>query len=167
MLLRVTTHSKQLLLRVTDDPLYRATAIDLPPGTYIFEVISNPVSSDGADWIALDQAHLAKLQLGPDAIVGMAYEDLARCNRLARSLSFYDPSMVIDFEDITPVMLHEEPVETSVQPQDEKLPCAVTPRQIIRYPNFVRYDPPRGSNVSVLTIYDRRRRLHPAARRAC
>jgi hypothetical protein len=168
MLLRVTTHAKQMLLRVKDDPVYRATAVSLPAGTYIFRRISNPFNPDWSDWMVLDQSHLSMLKLGADAIVGVTHEHLMFCKSLIPGPDFCGfPSMIIAVEDITPTAVNEEAMVAVDQTPVIKLPRTIIPWPITRYPSFIRHDPPRGNSGKMLIIHDRCKSLHPAARRAC
>ncbi len=168
MLLRVTTHSKQILLRVKDDPVYRASSVDLPAGTYLFRRIANPFNVDWSDWLALDQSHLPLLQLEPSTIVGLSYEHAMFCHSLVPGPNFCGfPSMTIDVQDITPSAVNEEPAVTAEQMPVVKLPTNIIPWPMAPYPQFIRHDPPRRRLVQTVTIHDRLKRLHPAARRAC
>jgi hypothetical protein len=167
MLLQLTTHRPEILFRVKDDPLYRVSEVCLPAGTYIFRRTDNPVNPDGDDWIVLDQSHLQKLNLGSEVIVGMSYAYLALCNSMARSLSFYNPKMRIDVQEIAPTLVETEPAMIAEQAQAVKLPLNIIPWPIAPYPNFIRHDPSRRRLVNTATIHDRLKRLHPAARRAC
>ncbi len=168
MLLRVTTHAKQMLLRVKDDPVYRATAVSLPAGTYIFRRISNPFNPDWSDWMILEQSHLSMLKLDAEAIVGITHEHLMFCNGLAEKTGYCAfPSMIIDVEDITPTAVNEEVMVPADQIPVTKLPRTIIPWPITRYPNFIRHDPPRSNSNNALIIHDRCKKLHPAARRAC
>ncbi len=163
MLLRVTTHGQRVLSCVTDAPNYMETSVTLPPGTYVFRRTPNPFRLDFGDWMVLDESGLLGLGLNHDAIVGMSYE----------ALMFYSSSacgyadMVMDVEDITPVVAVAQPViTTEVRPMNPARQVIHLP--IRNYPNFARSDQPRGSNILTLYCAGRHRRfLNPAARREC
>lgn len=164
MLLQLTTHRSEIMFQAHNGYV---TEVDLPKGTYTFELIDNPINLDGDAWIMLEQTHLSKLDLDSDAIVGMAYTHVAIHNNMALSMSFYDPRGVMNVRIIAPSVVEEIPALAEAPQASKARPPIVSTPPCIIYPRFIRYDRAGRHTTSTMVNHDRRRKLHPAARRAC
>lgn len=168
MLLQVTTYRIELFCRVMSDLTEAVKIFTLPPGKYFLRRIKHPLHDDLDDWLILDGSCLAKLKLESHEIIGISYQAIKFRQNISHQIEYPSfPDMKLSVEEVSPMTMEEVSVSAEVSEVVRARSPVVPPTPCIIHPRLIRHDRAGRHTTGTTVNHDRRRKLHPAARRAC